>query len=64
MKDDNDFRSLSVGQTAREFIDQYGREADRILHDRAALARESDDVVSAEIWEEIADKVKQLAEPA
>jgi hypothetical protein len=55
MSDDED-----LVQVAREYVHRHGRDSLAILRERAELADEMGDVVSAEAWRDIADAAERM----
>ncbi len=49
-----------VEQVAREYVERYGADSLSILRERADLADEVKDVVSAEAWRDIADAAERI----
>jgi hypothetical protein len=58
MSDDDD--DDLVEQVAREYVQRHGRDSLAILRERAELADEMGDVVSAEAWRDIADAAERM----
>jgi hypothetical protein len=56
MSDDDDL----VEQVAREYVERHGRDSLPILRERAEIADEFGDVVSAEAWRDIADAAERM----
>jgi len=51
----------ALEEVAREMVALYGRDASKMLRDRAALANEYGDNVQARTWREIAAMAARLA---
>ena len=51
----------AAGKVARDMVERYGRDAPRVLRERAAVAEEYDDHTEAETWREIADLAERIA---
>lgn len=56
MGDDEDF----VEQVAREYVERHGPDAVSVLRERADMAEEVGDLLSAEAWRDIADAAERL----
>ena len=50
----------AVDQAAREAIDQHGNDAVSILRERAEVADQLGDKLSAEAWRDIADAAERM----
>ena len=50
----------AVDQAAREAIDQHGNDAVSILRERAEVADQLGDKLSAEAWHDIADAAERM----
>jgi len=50
----------SVEQVARELIDHHGPDALRIVRERAEIAGQLGDQLSAKAWRDIADTIERL----
>ena len=50
----------AVDQAAREAIDQHGNDAVSILRERAQVADQLSDKLSAEAWHDIADAAERM----
>ena len=50
----------AVEQAAREAIDQHGNDAVSILRERAEIADQLGDELSAKAWRDIADAVQSI----
>lgn len=50
----------TVEQAAREFIDQYGAEAIRVLRERADVAEALKDELAAKAWRDIAGAAERI----
>ena len=51
----------ALEEVAREFVALYGRDASKMLRDRAAVADEHGDNLQAKTWREIAAMAARLA---
>jgi hypothetical protein len=49
-----------VEQAAREFVDQYGADAIRVLRERAEVAETLKDELAAKAWRDIAGAAEQI----
>jgi hypothetical protein len=58
MADDDDEKT--VDQAAREFVDQYGAEAVRVLRELAEVADSLSDGLASKTWRDIADTAERI----
>ena len=50
-----------VEQVAREYVERHGQDAVSILRERANIAEELGDSLSADAWRDIADAAERLS---
>ncbi len=56
---DNEDRDM-VEQAARDYVERYGPDSVAILRERADMADELRDIMSAEAWRDIADAAERI----
>jgi hypothetical protein len=60
MEDEGFIDDDLIADVARDYVGRYGFDALRVIEERARIAADSGDFLSAQAWQDIADAAKRI----